>query len=49
MDPTDRIIYDPATGSVNYDSNGNHPGGVVHFATLAAHLTLTKADFLVTA
>ena len=48
-DASDRIIYNPANGFVTYDSNGNHPGGAIHFATLADHLTLTHADFLVVA
>jgi Ca2+-binding RTX toxin-like protein len=48
-DATDRIIYNPANGFVTYDSNGNHAGGATHFATLAAHLHLTNADFLVVA
>jgi Ca2+-binding RTX toxin-like protein len=48
-DRTDRIIYNPANGFVTYDSNGNHAGGAHHFATLAAHLHLTNADFLVVA
>jgi len=46
-DASDRIIYNPANGFVSYDANGNHAGGATHFATLAAHLHLTNADFLV--
>jgi Ca2+-binding RTX toxin-like protein len=45
----DRIIYTPANGWLTYDSNGNAAGGATHFATLAAHLTLTNTDFLVVA
>ena len=48
-DLNDRIIYSPANGSVTYNSNGNHPGGATHFATLAPHLHLTNADFMVVA
>jgi Ca2+-binding RTX toxin-like protein len=47
-DANDRIIYNPNNGFLIYDANGNHPGGAVHFATLAPHLGLTHADFLVT-
>ena len=46
-DATDRIIYNPQNGWLTYDSNGSAAGGVHHFATLNAHLTLTNADFLV--
>lgn len=46
-DADDRIIYNPANGYLVYDSNGNVAGGVHHFATLAAGLTLTNTDFLV--
>jgi Ca2+-binding RTX toxin-like protein len=48
-DASDRIIYNPANGFLTYDSNGSAAGGVHHFATLALHLTLTNADFLVVA
>ena len=48
-DASDRIIYKPANGWLIYDANGSHAGGATHFATLVAHLTLTNADFLVTA
>jgi Ca2+-binding RTX toxin-like protein len=47
-DADDRIVYNPANGYLIYDSNGNAAGGQHHFATLAAQLTLTNADFLVT-
>ena len=47
-DANDRIIYNPNNGFLIYDANGNHAGGAVHFATLAPHLALTHADFLVT-
>ena len=46
-DAGDRIIYNPANGYLIYDSNGNAAGGVHHFATLGAGLTLTNTDFLV--
>jgi Ca2+-binding RTX toxin-like protein len=44
----ERILYDPATGHLLYDSNGSHPGGVHLFAILHPHLALTAGDFLVT-
>jgi Ca2+-binding RTX toxin-like protein len=47
-DGNDHIIYNPSNGFLSYDANGNRPGSAVHFATLAPHLALTHADFLVT-
>src|SRR5262249_1719451 len=46
-DGDDRVIYNPSNGFLIYDANGNHAGGAVHFATLAPHLAITHADFLV--
>jgi Ca2+-binding RTX toxin-like protein len=46
-DANDHIIYNPHNGFLIYDANGSHPGGTVHFATLAPHLGLTHADLLV--
>ncbi len=46
-DGDDRIIYDPVSGWLNYDSNGNAVGGSVHLATLTANLALDSGDFLV--
>ena len=46
-DANDHIIYNPTTGALLYDSNGNAAGGEVKFAVLAAHLALTHSDFLV--
>ncbi|PZV40333.1 beta strand repeat-containing protein [Mesorhizobium kowhaii] len=46
-DGTDHIIYETDTGWLYYDSNGNAAGGSTHFATLAANLALTNADFVV--
>ena len=37
-DANDHIIYNPMTGALLYDSNGNAAGGEVRFATLAHHL-----------
>jgi Ca2+-binding RTX toxin-like protein len=46
-DASDRIIYDPTTGALIYDSNGNAAGGAAQFATLDTGLALTNADFVV--
>lgn len=46
-DASDRIIYNPGTGALIYDANGNAAGGAVLFATLTAGLALTNADFVV--
>ena len=46
-DGDDHIIYNPATGALFYDSNGSAAAGEVKFATLAHHLAMTAADFLV--
>jgi serralysin len=41
------LIYRPATGALLYDADGTGPDRPEHFATLAHHLALTAADFLV--
>jgi Ca2+-binding RTX toxin-like protein len=46
-DSTDRIIYNPATGALIYDSNGDGAGGATQFATLDPELSLHRADFIV--
>ncbi|WP_457153291.1 calcium-binding protein [Mesorhizobium sp. P5_C1] len=46
-DGNDHIIYETDTGWLTYDSNGSAAGGSIHFATLAANLALTNADFVV--
>ncbi|MFD2058808.1 calcium-binding protein [Mesorhizobium calcicola] len=46
-DGDDHIIYETDTGWLTYDSNGSAAGGSTHFATLAANLALTNADFVV--
>ena len=46
-DATDRIGYDPSTGALVYDKNGDKPGGTVQFAWLETGLSLSAADFLV--
>lgn len=47
QDANDRVIYQSDTGWLNYDANGNAPGGEVHIALLAKHLSLTASDFMV--
>lgn len=46
-DADDRIIYDPSTGALMYDLDGNRAGAALQFATLATGLDLTAADFVV--
>jgi Ca2+-binding RTX toxin-like protein len=45
-DANDRVIYETDTGWLNYDSNGNAAGGLVHVAKLTPNLALTDADFV---
>lgn len=45
-DADDRIIYDPVTGALFYDADGDGAGAAVQFATLATGLALTNADFV---
>ncbi|TIM05335.1 MAG: calcium-binding protein, partial [Mesorhizobium sp.] len=46
-DANDRIIYNAATGTLTYDTNGNAAGGAVQFANIGAGLALSNADFIV--
>ena len=46
-DASNRIIYDPASGFVTYDDDGNGPHVPVQFVQLNMGLTLTAADFLI--
>jgi serralysin len=46
-DADDRIIYNPGTGALLYDSNGSGAGHETQFATLAKHLAPTHSDFIV--
>ena len=44
-DATDHIIYNPVTGALIYDNNGDAAGGATQFATLDTGLRLTRGDF----
>jgi serralysin len=46
---TDRILYNPGTGQLFYDSNGSAAGGMTLFATVTAGTALTIADFVMVA
>ncbi len=46
-DADDRIIYNPADGSLAYDDDGTGPHAPIQFAELRPGLALTHADFLV--
>ena len=41
-----RIIYDPVTGALYYDADGDGAVAAVQFATLGTGLALTNADFV---
>jgi Ca2+-binding RTX toxin-like protein len=43
----DNIIYDQATGTLHYDSDGNGAASAVQFAQVTAGLALTHLDFVV--
>jgi beta-glucanase (GH16 family) len=46
-DATDRIIYDPETGALLYDSDGTGPAAAVQFAELGNGLAVTARDFYI--
>ena len=46
-DSSDRIIYNPATGALTYDSDGTGSAAPVQFALIGPGLTITASDFVV--
>jgi Ca2+-binding RTX toxin-like protein len=46
-DADDFFIYNPATGALYYDADGNGVGAKAMFASLDHNLALTHSDFLV--
>ncbi|OHD00425.1 MAG: hypothetical protein A2885_14720 [Sphingopyxis sp. RIFCSPHIGHO2_01_FULL_65_24] len=47
QDADDRIIYDPATGALLFDPDGNGAIAASQFATLDNNITLVHTDFIV--
>lgn len=49
LDADDRIIYDPVTGNIYFDADGNSGGdeAPILFATVTPGLALTASDFVV--
>ncbi|HWT11482.1 MAG TPA: calcium-binding protein [Allosphingosinicella sp.] len=46
-DSSDRVVYNPETGEIFYDPDGNGGAAQILFATVAAGTPLTNADFAV--
>jgi Ca2+-binding RTX toxin-like protein len=47
-DASDRIIYNPQNGFMSFDADGTgNAHSPIHFATAAANLALTNADFVI--
>jgi hypothetical protein len=44
-----QIVYNDHTGALYYDSNGDLPGGMIHFAMLAGHPPIGHATFMLEA
>lgn len=47
QDADDRILYDPGSGNIFYDADGNGAGSAILFAHVTPGLVLTEADFLI--
>ncbi|MBX3579751.1 MAG: hypothetical protein KF723_21310 [Rhizobiaceae bacterium] len=47
QDANDYILYNPRSGALYYDADGDGGRAPVHFATIANHAKLTFADFVV--
>src|SRR5262245_45414421 len=46
-DNSDRIIYEPVTGAVSYDTDGTGKAAAVQFATLDTRPAVTNLDFFI--
>ncbi len=46
-DLNDYLVYNPATGTLSYDADGNGTGVAVQIALLGVNLALTNADFVI--
>jgi len=47
VDSNDYLIYNPATGALFYDADGNGAGATVQIAVLGVNLALTNDNFVV--
>ena len=46
-DLNDYLVYNPATGALSYDADGNGAGAAVQIALVGVNLALTNADFVI--
>ncbi len=47
QDANDYLIYNPTTGALSYDADGNGAGVSVQIALLGVNMALTNADFVI--
>lgn len=47
LDNNDYLIYNPMTGVLSYDTDGNGANEAVQIALLGSHLTISYWDFLI--